>query len=110
MSAWFDALGALSIALGAHQTWRDSRILLSGPHRRGERCRAERTTRRKATAGLGYGLFYIVIGVLWVTGWHPNPVVAWLPVGFVIVVLTYDVGAWSRSRRRRQSGRIFTRS
>jgi fatty acid desaturase len=104
MSAWFEALGGLWIALGAHTAWRDSRILVSGPYRRGELSKAERLARRKALTSLRQSLFYIVLGVIWVAGWYTHPIVAWLLGGYLLVLVTYDLSAWSRSRRKRKSG------
>jgi hypothetical protein len=103
MSAWFEALGGLFIVLGVRSIWRDSRILVAAPYRQRELSRAKRVARRKATSSLRYGLFNIVIGVLWITGWD-NPIVAWVLGGCVLLLLTYDFRAWSRSHRRRKSG------
>jgi hypothetical protein len=103
MSAWFEALGGLWIAMGVHTTWRDSRILVMAPYRRAELSRAERLARRKALTSLRQSLFYIVIGVIWVAGWYTHPIVDWLVGGSVVVLVAYDLSAWIRSRRRRKS-------
>ena len=118
MSAWLDALGGLWIALGVHSVWRDSRILVSRPYRRSELGRAGRAARRKALTSLRRSLFYIVVGVIWITGWYAHPIVAWLLGAYLLVLVTYDLTAWRRSRRRRKSGcravmtggKILTRS
>jgi hypothetical protein len=104
MSAWFEVLGWLWIAMGVHTTWRDSRVLVFGPYRRSEQTREQRRARRQALTKLRFSLFWIAVGVTWVTGLSLHPVVAWLLGGCLVVWLTYDLSAWSRSRRRRKSG------
>jgi hypothetical protein len=49
-------------------------------------------------------LLYIVLGVIWITGWYAHPVVAWLLGGYLLVLVIYDLTAWRRSRRSRKSG------
>jgi fatty acid desaturase len=104
MSGWFEAVGWCWIALGVYATWRDSRILVFRAYRRGELSRAKRKKRRKALTSLRYSLFYIVNGVVWVSGWYSHSIVAWLLVSYVVVLVTCDLSAWSRSRNRRKSG------
>jgi Flp pilus assembly protein TadB len=104
MSAWFMAVGWLWIANGAFTMWRDSRLLASRPYRRGELSRAGRAARRKALTSLRYSLFFIASGVAWVAGWYTHPIIAWLAVGYLVVLVAYDLSVWSRSRNRRKSG------
>lgn len=104
MSAWLEALGSCLIALGAYTMWRDSRVLVSRPYRRGERSNATRRKRRKALTSLRFSLFCIVSGVVWVAGWYTHQIIAWLITGYVVVLITYDLSAWSRSRRMRKPG------
>jgi hypothetical protein len=104
MSAWFDVLGWLWIALGVHTTWRDSRILVFGPYRRREQTREQRTRRRQALLKLRFSLFCIVVGVTEVTGWYTHPIVGWVADGCLVLWATYQLTAWSMSRRRRKSG------
>jgi hypothetical protein len=101
MSAWLEALGSCLIALGAYTMWRDSRVLVSRPYRRGE---AARKKRRKALTSLRFSLFCIVSGVVWVAGWYTLQIIAWLITGYVVVLITYDLRAWSRSRKKRRPG------
>jgi hypothetical protein len=104
MSAWFEAIGSLFIALGAYTTWRDSHILVLGPYRRDALSRAERGARRQALTKLRFSLYYIALGVLWVTAWITHPIVVWLLGGYLLVLVTYDLSAWIRSLKRRNSG------
>ena len=87
-----------------HSVWRDSRILVLRPYQRSELGRAGRGARRKALTSLRLSLFYIVLGVIWITGWYAHPIVAWLLGGYLLVLVTYDLTAWSRSRSKRKSG------
>ena len=68
MSALFDAVGSCWIALGAYTMWRDSRVLVSRPYRRGELSKGARRKRRKALTSLRFSLFCVVSGVVWVSG------------------------------------------
>ena len=104
MSAWFEAVGSCSIALGAYTMWRDSRVLVSRPYRRGEPSKAARRKRRKALTSLRFSLFCIVSGVVWVAGWYTHQIVAWLVTSYLVVLITYDLSAWSRSRKKRKPG------
>jgi hypothetical protein len=104
MSAWLEALGWCWIAFGAYTTWRDSRLLVSRPYRLGELSNAQRRARRKALTGLRLTLFYIVVGVVWVTRWYAHPIIGWLGGGYVVVLVSYDLSAWFRSRKRRKTG------
>ena len=105
MSAWIDAVGSCWIALGAYTMWRDSRVLVSRPYRRGELSKGARRKRRKALASLRFSLFCIVSGVVWVAGWYTHPIIAWLFAGYLVVLITYDLRAWRRTRKKSKPGR-----
>jgi len=53
---------------------------------------------------LRFSLFFIASGVAWVAGWYTHPIIAWMSGGYLIVLVVYDLSAWSRSRNRRKSG------
>jgi fatty acid desaturase len=103
MSAWFDALGSCWIALGAYTMWRDSRVLVAGPYRRGELSKGARRRRRKALTSLRFSLFCIVSGVVWIAGWYAHQIIAWLIAGYAVVLITYDLSAWGRSSKKSKS-------
>jgi hypothetical protein len=102
MSSWVEAVGSCLIALGAYTMWRDSRVLVSRPYRRGELSKAARRKRRKALSSLRFSLFCIVSGVVWVAGWYTHQIIVWLVTGYLVVLITYDLTAWSRSRKKRK--------
>jgi hypothetical protein len=104
MSTLLEAVGWLCIAVGGYSTWQDSRILFLRRYWRGDLSRAKRRTRHTALTKLRWSLLYVALGVIWVTGWYTNPVVAWLLAGYAFVLGTYEINAWIRSRKRRNSG------
>jgi fatty acid desaturase len=103
MAAWSEVLGGSWILLGGYLLWRDSRLLVSPPYRRCELSRAGRRGRRKALTDLRRSLAFIALGVVWLTGWYSNLTTAWLLGGYVIVLVTYDLGTWLRSRKKGKS-------
>jgi hypothetical protein len=111
MSAWYVASGGIWIATGAATMWQDRRLLralVTPPYRAGEVSRSKRKQRRKALADLRFSLWFVVSGVAWVTRLVSYPVIAWIACGYLVVLLTFDLSAWARARRRRKTAEQLT--
>ncbi len=103
MSLWFEVIGWTWVALGVYTTWRDGRPLWSRAAGRGGQTRQARSARRQAWRHLGFSVFWVVIGVGWVTNWHEHWLFLWLNVAYLVTLVSRDLISL-RSRRRRKSG------
>jgi hypothetical protein len=104
MSSLLEVIGWMITALGAYMTWRDGRRLLSSrASGRGSSCSTQRTrnVRRKAWHDIRFSLFYVVIGVGWATSWYKHWPYLWFWGTYIVVLMSWEIGAWLRSRRRK---------
>ena len=100
MSAWIDAVGSCWIALGAYTMWRDSRVLVSRPYRRGELSRARAGSGERHWPVFASACSASRLGWCWYT----HRIIAWLFAGYLVVLITYDLSAWRGSRKKSKSG------
>jgi hypothetical protein len=99
MFPWYDvALGWVWITTGIWKTWRDGRPLLSHS---GDP--VEVSARRKARLDLRFSLFSIAIGVGWLARWYEHDLYLWLISAYFVLLVTWDLFAWHRSRKSRRS-------
>jgi hypothetical protein len=108
MSSWLVAIGWIVVALGAYMTWRDGRSLLSrtGPGR--NKTGRVRYARRKAWRDLRFSLLWVVMGAGWATSWNKHWLYIWLLAAYIVMLVSWEIGAWLRSRRRKSGGQAAT--
>jgi hypothetical protein len=104
MSPWHAGIGLFFIALAAYALWRDVRppVLRTAPRSHDDSGQA-RSVRRKAWGGLQLAVIFVVIGVGWLTSWNEHWFYVWLMIAVLVVVASWDLSAWLRSRKKRKS-------
>jgi len=104
MSPWHVGLGLSFLALALYSAWRDGRPLFMRTENRGDRnSREARTVRRRAWRNLLVPVVWILIGVGWLTSWNEHWFYAWPMLAIFILVVSWDLSAWLRARKKRRS-------
>jgi hypothetical protein len=108
MSPLYEVVGEVTgwslIAVGIYTIWRDGRPLFPRIGGRGRHKIADPGMWRKAWHDLRFSPLSVVIGVSWLAHWYKHPLYFWLTGAYIVMLASWDLSAWFRSRKRRKSG------